>query len=74
MGSSHGQSAWRAELQVVVCAQSEDRQPDANREGAEARALPVPGLLVTPRARALHSILKRPCLASPLGLSPTGRG
>ena len=74
MGSSHGQSAWRAELQVVVCAQSEDRQPDANREGAEARALPVPGLLVTPRARASHSIPKRPRLASPLGLSHTGRG
>lgn len=59
---------------MVVCAQSEDRQPDANREGAEARALPVPGLLMTPRARASHSILKSPHLASPLGLSPIGGG
>lgn len=45
LGSSHGQSAWRAGLQVVVCAQSEDRQPDANREGAEATLSLFPGSL-----------------------------
>ena len=44
VGSSHGQSGWRAESWVVVCAQSEDRQPDASREGAGPRSL-FPGSL-----------------------------
>ena len=71
--NSQGELGWRAESQVVVCAQSEVRQPDPNGEVAKAPSPPHSQALCDPHMPGLAFIIpKSPAMPVPWGSHPLG--